>query len=120
MFIFMTYFNITKHKSFSKCGAIFASSPVAIVKQLFMGPWGQCIIHATLQPVWRTYRSDIHEWANRYIVNHGSGGDVREYLCIQYEISMGNLIDLCTYTFSFKQMQMFQGISFAGLKGILT
>ena len=69
----------------------FISYPVAIVKQLFMGPWGQCIIHATLQPVWRTCHNDIHDWGNRSIVNYGSGGDVKEYICIRYEISMGQL-----------------------------
>ena len=87
----LTCFIISKHKSVRQYGAILVSNPVALVKQLFMGPWGQCIIHATLQPVWRTCCSDIHELANRSIVNYGSGGDVREYICIWYEIPMGQL-----------------------------
>ena len=51
-----------------------------------MGSWGQCIIHTTLQPVWPTCLSDIHDWGNRSIVNHGSvmGGDWRKeaVLCL--------------------------------------
>ena len=79
-FMIFFIFIIFKLKSFSQYGAILASNPVAIVKQLFIGPWDQCIIHATLQPVWRTYCSDIYEWANRSIVNHGSvmGSDWRK------------------------------------------
>ena len=86
-----------KLNSASQWGAILASYPVAIVKQLFMGPWSRCIIHATLQPVWRTYRGDIHEWANRSIVNHNSimGSDWRTEAVLWFLFS---LVLLCFYT----------------------